>query len=485
MRQYYRRVFKKYCQLKLRIAQNMSNGRFYQQSKKRQAQLLNRLKRYALNLERHGKFLTRCSLLGSVALFSQGLAAQSFTEVTNVASPFIYVNTNPDIPFGLTETVSRSNLDFVDIDGDGDLDAFVGENSGRIQYFENISTDSTFPDFVLRSTDNAFGITGIDSNADPEFVDIDKDGDFDLFSGDLDGTIYFFENIGDTDAPTFIQQTGLDNPFDGVDVGSYSKPTFADTDGDGDLDAFVGTSSGDLFFYENLESVTGVVPSFETNGVSNPFGFVRTGVRANPDLIDIDGDNDLDLFVGISSNRPLRYYENTSTDSTIPAFAAPVEDFFGLGQNSTSVDLNGFLAPKFVDIDSDGDFDLFTGNSNGTTSYYQNTATDSSVPAFQGVQLDIEDYAVPEFVDIDGDGDLDLFVGEEEGYLNYFENISTDPNSPEFVERSTNNAFGIPYVYTYASPEFVDIDCDGDLDALIGESYGRVQYYENTSTDSA
>ena len=40
--------------------------------------------------------------------------------------------------------------------------------------------------------------------------------------------------------PSFTEQTGTANPFDGFDVGLGSTPALADVDGDGDLDAFVG-----------------------------------------------------------------------------------------------------------------------------------------------------------------------------------------------------------------------------------------------------
>ena len=40
-------------------------------------------------------------------------------------------------PFGLTDVGSYSSPVFVDIDGDGDLDAFIGERFGGIRYFEN------------------------------------------------------------------------------------------------------------------------------------------------------------------------------------------------------------------------------------------------------------------------------------------------------------------------------------------------------------
>ena len=42
----------------------------------------------------------------------------------------------------------------------------------------------------------------------------------------------------------FTEQTGVNNPFNGVDVGKYSTPAFADIDNDGDFDAFIGEKYG-------------------------------------------------------------------------------------------------------------------------------------------------------------------------------------------------------------------------------------------------
>ena len=46
-----------------------------------------------------------------------------------------------------------------------------------------------------------------------------------------------------------MQQNGVDNPFDTVEVGSRAAPTFMDIDNDGVLDMVVGNSLGKLVFF--------------------------------------------------------------------------------------------------------------------------------------------------------------------------------------------------------------------------------------------
>jgi hypothetical protein len=77
-------------------------------------------------------------------------------------------------------------------------------------------------------------------------------------------------------------------------VGSFASPTFADIDGDGDLDAFIGNSFGNTLFYRNTGSAS--APSFTSE--SNNFGLTNVGNVASPILIDIDGDGDLEAFIG-------------------------------------------------------------------------------------------------------------------------------------------------------------------------------------------
>ena len=60
-------------------------------------------------------------------------------------------------------------------------------------------------------------------------------GDLDLVVGEEDGLLIYVENTGASTAPVFVARTGSANPFDGIDVDSFSTPALADIDRDGTL----------------------------------------------------------------------------------------------------------------------------------------------------------------------------------------------------------------------------------------------------------
>jgi FG-GAP-like repeat len=83
--------------------------------------------------------------------------------------------------------------------------------------------------------------------SDPSLVDIDGDGDFDAFFVSGGGNTLFFKNTGTTITPAFATPTT--NPFGFSNIGSVKNPiTLVDIDGDGDLDAFIGNLAGDTLF---------------------------------------------------------------------------------------------------------------------------------------------------------------------------------------------------------------------------------------------
>src|SRR4028118_1318981 len=323
-------------------------------------------------------------------------------------------------PFGLTDVEFAAAPTFADIDGDGDLDAFVGNGEGDTLFYRNTGSASN-PVFAAPTT-NDFGLTNVGLFAAPTFAGIGGDGDLDAFVGELFGNIFFYRNTGSATNPVFAAPTT--NPFGLTAVGYDPKPTLVDIDGDGDLDAFVGNADGDTLFYRNTGSASNLVFAAPT---TNDFGLTNVGLDASPTFADIDDDGDLDAFVGELFGDTL-FYRNTGSASN-PVFAAPTTNDFGL----TNVGLDA--SPTFADIDDDGDLDAFVGELFGNTLFYRNTGSASNpvfaAPTTNNFGLtDVGYLASPTLADIDGDGDLDAFVGNIGGNTVFFENQPAPANLP-------------------------------------------------------
>ena len=78
------------------------------------------------------------------------------------------------------------------------------------------------------------------------------------------------ENTGSTTSPIFIARTGTDNPFNAIDVGSHSAPTFSDVDGDGLVDMLVGDSGGNLLYFEYWVTCQSCFYGADRNGLLIP-----------------------------------------------------------------------------------------------------------------------------------------------------------------------------------------------------------------------
>ncbi|MEM1046070.1 MAG: DUF4347 domain-containing protein, partial [Pseudomonadota bacterium] len=312
--------------------------------------------------------------------------------------------------------------------------------------------------------DNPVNGISVGNAAAPAFVDIDADGDLDVFVGSVNGDVRFFRNTGSPQAPSYTEETGTDNPLDGVSVTFDASPTFVDIDNNGVLDAFVAQQDGSIFFYQNTGTDT--APVFvRVDGAGNPFNGENGGFLASPTFVDIDNDGDFDAFVGRFGGS-VAFYENTG-DPDAPSFSlvTGADDPF-----------NGFNAgliskPDFVDFDGDGDFDAIVGsldaNFNGALTYLRNDGdpdnpnlTVVTGPADPFDPLTVQTEARPAFADIDGDGDPDLFVGGFDGTIAFFE---TDTRFDIAVDVTAVNSTPVvtPPAGPLAATEQVDLAIHG------------------------
>ena len=364
-------------------------------------------------------------------------------------------------PFGLSDVGNFANPTFVDIDGDGDLDAFVGDESGDSNFFRN--TGSAVNPVFAAAVSDPFGLFGVFGyGISPSFADIDKDGDLDAFLGwggayNIQEGALFFRNIGTVNAPAFYFDS--QNPFGLSNVGQYmSNPAFVDIDNDNDLDVFIGNPAGDSVFFQNK----GVGSSPYFSGIDYSIDLNRS---PDPQFADIDNDGDFDAFVGDGSGNTL-FFRNTGT-ATNRVFATAVINPFGLSNVGT-------VSLELVDIDNDGDLDAFIGSGDGNTLFFRNTGTATN-PAFAAPQTnpfglsDIGTSAKPSFVDIDDDGDFDAFLNNV-----FFKNNGT-ANVPSFAP-AVSNPFGL-VGSSIDNFDFIDVDNDGDLDA-----FSYLQFFRNTGS---
>ena len=380
-----------YNKLQTRINKAIQSGKFYQYTAYKQQQLQARLQRYALQMRQLATGVAVCAALGVAAPASGQLTALNLQLDT--------IN-NPLDTFATTN--SRYAPEFVDIDNDGDLDVFYTNwdasqsyTTNNIRYLENTG-NAYNPFFVERFGLNnpVDTITAIENIA---FVDIDGDGDMDMFGSQLfynPREFYYYENTGTASAAAYSLQTGTNNPLDSVihhqnileptSPISNAMPSFVDIDNDGDQDCFIfydygygNTVDKHVSYYENTGSSTNPVFLKQSNA-NNPMYALTypTDIsflyRRNIQFLDFDKDNDYDALI-IKYSTTNRLIENTGTAAVASFSGTSIKLLDSLLNDGTPV----FANVTIVDIDNDGDLDVFEGHKYGTEpiNYYENMDT--------------------------------------------------------------------------------------------------------------
>ena len=376
---------------------------------------------------------------------------------------------------------------FSDIDNDGDLDFFTGNVNGTVNYYENIDLVDNVPvfDFISSFWENILIIGPSQSRHGAsaiKFIDLDGDQDYDLTWGDyFQRSLYVIWNIGtpesvDMDTENFIVQFPENDP---IYTSGQNMPSFADLDGDADMDLFITILGGDgpiqlnnnFLMYENTGSSTD--PYYELSD-ENFLGSLDLLSDVIPEFVDIDNDGFLDFFVGqdyTTETSPTRgrlyFFENEGLGH--PTFSLIDSAFLG-------IEIGLSLSPEFIDIDNDNDFDLFVGEYNGKINYFENVGTPNQ-PTFidNGFidNIDLGFFSVPEFCDIDADGDYDLFIGNYNGQIYHYENTGS---VEQFIFTESVFEFGEVEIYSRSAPRFIDL--------LVGTGNSGISLYWNVGTQS-
>ena len=146
---------------------------------------------------------------------------------------------------------------FVDLDGDRNVDMVSGQRYGSFFFYSNRG-NNVYTVYDNNTNANPFSGVAFDVGlySTPTFVDIDGDGDLDMVSGEYNGGFGFYSNRGNN-VYTVYNKSHSANPFSGVafDVGLYSTPTFVDLDRDGDLDMVSGERYGSFVYFMNVGGV--------------------------------------------------------------------------------------------------------------------------------------------------------------------------------------------------------------------------------------
>ncbi|RME71518.1 MAG: PKD domain-containing protein [Chloroflexi bacterium] len=405
--------------------------------------------------------------------------------------PFVYRYTGTTFQMAQSLNVPAAGGVFairaVDFDADGDLDVAMTNTEDMSWLF---STYAPFLSPVAKGLVGAFKAYNVD------WADIDNDGDFDLLygtsnnsivnvnrgDGTFDTSFTFSPNpnahyvaLGDVTGDGYpelaIAQAissrnmlyqNTSGTFSTLPVwlsGVYDRTTdqmFVDANQDnlGRLDLLVGNNGDPNRLYINQGSMLSTTPSWQSVLPNSTYdvawGYFDDDIL--PDLAAADDDNGVHI------------YRNTGYDGFAVAQTLPV---------------SAARSVAWGDYDGDGDMDLAVGRNNQPNLLYQNTGGSLSLVWTAPVARQTTSLA---WGDWNNDGDLDLAVGNYGQPDQVYDNVDSTPDQVNlaWLWQAAEN-------YLTTDVHWVDYDNDGDWDLSLSQE-GTLQpngIYENTFASAA
>lgn len=334
---------------------------------------------------------------------------------------------------------------FADVDGDGDLDMFVGFNGKPNRLYRNDT--GTFVDMAA-----AAGVADTRPTRAAAWADVDADGDPDLLLGFTPAPGGSVLRLYRNDGARFVDTTesaGL-----AVAGGAVRQPAFIDFDGDGDLDLFVAFRDRANALYRN--------DAGRFTDVAAAAGVADTRRTVGAVWFDYDEDGDLDLAVANMDGDANGLFRNDGATFLDVAEAAGV----AWGGRRPQHSGYGSVRVCAADVDRDGRFDLFAANY-GPLGFFSNRGSGRFEDRGEvwGIAIDSR-YDACAFADVDHDGRLDLYVnGTVTGGVSWQDSLFRNTGSG-FADVTPPN---IRALQADHGVQWADVDGDGDLDlALTG-----------------
>ena len=438
----------------------------------------------------------------------QGGTVGFFDDATNARFPNI--------------TDQSRDIEFADIDDDGDLDVYSSNTSqitnqtNRWWVNQGGAQGGTLGFFTDQTASRWVGLGGagssvpsnavlpgggfIDWSCDCDFADLDNDGDLDLFHSSYGGAFggnvpsRIFLNNGNgffaefnpsgfqlsgntiqngqpalwaegthqhnTSNTTGAQSDVANTPLD-IDLG--------DIDGDFDIDILFGGRQEDPRLFVNRLEETGTMSFRDRSNAQFPSNWASGGNNYEQEMGDLDGDGDLDIM-GLNWNG----FDDVTMRNNGAGTFTNKSDLSNSGADDNEMDA--------FDYDNDGDLDIYVANFSGSDKLYTNNDTGSgnfnftysgTVPGTNSASLDAD------CCDVDKDGDYDVMTADDSGSDNelLINTTQTPDTSPPYVPRIENPGNQVaqagsipvraqvydnaPYYVTWYNPTRMVISVDG------------------------
>lgn len=225
---------------------------------------------------------------------------------------------------------SYNILEFIDIDGDKDLDRLEGES-----LFINDGGNFSLAD------ESYEGFSG-----DLYFADIDGDEMPELFQRNAPDKVRMYKNHGTLADPDWQVEN---DEMVSTQSNYITGMTFYDVDKDEDLDLFLATMNGNLFFFQNEGNPQS--PSWyrvSPNFVSAFTDLNEFNCPKRVAFIDIDGDQNKEMLIG-EEYKIFAFKRNGDEQGTPWLHQPGALDFLGVDVNNR---------PTVADLDEDGLMEL-------------------------------------------------------------------------------------------------------------------------------